>query len=1799
MDNLSPYELSSLRLLFGEMTDSRRNLRPILAEIVNALDKGFFVDADSEDVNNLLKKILALQEHFASVEQIKRAVSSKNLEQIDKTLETLEQNSKRDELNETLSRIEKLEVDSNDPAIIEAVKRVKLQAEHIRIKSAKLDADQFAKLAERFILLAEIIDNAENFSSSDYLKISTNFQDNPLIAMVLTSKLVHFPKIKPVEPIPEDLPPVIEKVSDNSIGEPNRQRLSAVIRKVDKIQPDLSLLLATEKDFVIEKAAPKKQITVKSFGNKIHDLFDAVEPLPIFKTLVKSRIFFTDDSKERLIFGKVSKKIIAIVPRLFEKLFDWGIVDKITWHGRTFYFLNDFGLSMCIRAFTHSSIPTSDRPYFLQLTGTLQLSLLFVLENSLKGKGNLAFYYNPNLPVARAVCNGNVIFCMSLILLGEDWAADIARFKMLIESQTPFAICIVTFTKNDSLWVKVFDTIKFKKIKLFLFTWDGFFDQNLKGADFKDFFKAEVKQLTFDDAPAENSADAAENISYDVEKVEAAPQIYNTDKFFSKGKNSESVEKFLEEIKKNSQAQNTAAQIEKPVETENVAALEEIPAVEEIPVAVEEIKTVEEKPAAVEEIPTVEEIPAAEIVKTSSGDIVKADIISGATLLFKAGNTARGMLALHALKDYFSAEDDGEIWADYLTKEVGFILDDPITKTALANFDTFTFWTGGAEIPKANIANTFDFLNLAATIKNFFAPADPTSYKIQKLWKQINDDKSNTALKACPAAKTLISLFNNFTEKSRRVFADSLDVAADNTEDNFKSALAQILNAENVADSVLHSDVNHRRVKDVIQQLFKNNGLARKYLYVENFSDAELLNFCQQFSEMNLREFLKDNSAVINEEVFPEKKIGVFLDEIWEKPVVTLVRREHEHFIGPKRKKVTGVMTQILTAILNYLQAKNKFQSADTGFTVGAPIDKAMDILDDLKNQIARAEKRGNLGVYVLRIFVENLTARLEGKAVTFNYNECLLGANYIELENNLPVFESFGVEEFSLQKRFFDFEDDIKNKSFDENLKTAYDTAIKNYDCGILQNLKVFLSALKISEGEINHKINGIEKQAARQIEKIYSEFLNDIELARNYSRITDQEKIDGYINAAAAAKNHFSETKNVGLFQRFVNACNVSINAVSVPQKNALLKRLDKLENFNPNVLQQIKHQIEMMNLTVAEDYMNRLETDGDSQLTALDVSDSDLSTLDEFISEYETLFHAILSANGSVDGAFKQRLHSRMNRDTQNALDFVRAWKEINSGQNPAIQTAIISILQHLSFGEAKIAAQNFNEINQKSYTVTFTPPQKVLDSYAHPFAIFGTEIYKQGLEIIYLSANRTSDNITQVLTTMTSARGTIVLFNNALSLPQRRSLAKSMKTNPNLKNIIVIDKVLALYLTRFDDAQRGKKMLQAALPFARVQPYTQGGVIAPEMFIGRSEELDQIRDMTGPVFVYGGRQLGKSALLRQVKALENNPAQKNFAFFIDLKNLDAAQTLQKIVYELQNVKLLGEVDSWNKFSFEMHKLFDGQAEGVEPPAKILLLLDESDTFLSSKDSELAIDTLRELLIAFSGRFKFVLAGLHKVIRFEQNSGFGNLNHISVLPFKPADAMELLLKPMSYLGFRVSDDSLLSAIFSRTNYYPGSIQYYCKMLVDAVSSNYAKQNFDVVKNPPYTLDDDYLKNMLGNREFQEEINQKFQITLHLDDDDYYEIIALAVAWIYYEHNRPIGVDVTEIKNICIMCGVEKITKLSDVELLSLLDEMVALNILRRIDGKFEFNRYAFWHMMGTETEVNEKLDSYGLKA
>ena len=262
------------------------------------------------------------------------------------------------------------------------------------------------------------------------------------------------------------------------------------------------------------------------------------------------------------------------------------------------------------------------------------------------------------------------------------------------------------------------------------------------------------------------------------------------------------------------------------------------------------------------------------------------------------------------------------------------------------------------------------------------------------------------------------------------------------------------------------------------------------------------------------------------------EKIEDFLDYIWDNPVVQLSHGTHEKFIGPNRTRVTKVLKKVFTALTNYVHAKKILETTGSGNLSSAPTGKALEILSELQKQIARVEKRGNLGVYVFREFANNLAKKLKGEVINFSYKDCLLGANYIELANNFPVAENFGVPDFSLKDRFFAFESDLKDKTLRENLKRAHESALKNYDCGILQDLQKNFN-LGVSDEDMRRKITAIERQVDKQIERIYSGFLNDLELARNYSRITDQEKIDAYINAIVAAKKHFTETKNAGIFR------------------------------------------------------------------------------------------------------------------------------------------------------------------------------------------------------------------------------------------------------------------------------------------------------------------------------------------------------------------------------------------------------------------------------------------------------------------------------------------------------------------------------------------------------------------------------------------------------------------------------------------------------------------------------------------
>lgn len=283
----------------------------------------------------------------------------------------------------------------------------------------------------------------------------------------------------------------------------------------------------------------------------------------------------------------------------------------------------------------------------------------------------------------------------------------------------------------------------------------------------------------------------------------------------------------------------------------------------------------------------------------------------------------------------------------------------------------------------------------------------------------------------------------------------------------------------------------------------------------------------------------------------------------------------------------------------------------------------------------------------------------------------------------------------------------------------------------------------------------------------------------------------------------------------------------------------------------------------------------------------------------------------------------------------------------------------------------------------------------------------------------------------------------------------------------------------------------------------------------------------------------------------------------------------------------------VSDWDDFGNAMEDV-------LENVQQLILLIDEADAFILSanKIKDYPIEVLRMTQNKYPGRFKFVLAGLHNVIRFDKktlssNTVYGQLGHINIRPFEFADACDLLLKPLNYLGFESPEPEIVSTILAKTNYFPGLIQYYGKELLASVKNAYRKHSFKSTNTPPYTLDEAYLKNLMEDDSFLQEIEDKFMITLRVDqdDDNYYYLITLGVAYLYAAEDKPVTLE--KIKDIL---GSTRIANLSDDKLSALLDELEELNVLRKVDkDEYIFNRYSFYSMLGGTEKIEKALSEY----
>ena len=419
-------------------------------------------------------------------------------------------------------------------------------------------------------------------------------------------------------------------------------------------------------------------------------------------------------------------------------------------------------------------------------------------------------------------------------------------------------------------------------------------------------------------------------------------------------------------------------------------------------------------------------------------------------------------------------------------------------------------------------------------------------------------------------------------------------------------------------------------------------------------------------------------------------------------------------------------------------------------------------------------------------------------------------------------------------------------------------------------------------------------------------------------------------------------------------------------------------------------------------------------------------------------------------------------------------------------------------------------------------------------------------------------------------------TVVLHFGCLGTSREKLRARAVQTH---RLFLVVDETLMLFLATRPSG-RLSALFRCSLPFSSADPYaTTSGVVPPELFYGRKRERQAVMDQSGACFIYGGRQLGKTALLRSVERDFNRSGtpETRVAKLIDLK-------ANEIGYEL------GPADIWPLLQRELRRLnlTDMGRPELDPGVnrqvqafldrirkwlderkdrRLLLLLDEADEFLN-RDAETDFREsarLKLLMDETERRFKVVFAGLHNVLRTTQQANhplahLGDPIRVGAMlsngEWKEAQA--LVREPLQAIGCRFERHDLSTRVLAQTNYYPSLIQLYGAELVHRLR--------DSSKTFPYEIDDDDIDGAYASRELRSAIRERFLLTLQLDPR--YEVIAYALAFELHEGDLSQGIERSALLELARGWWRKGFDALPDVEFNMLLHEMEGLGVLQELD-------------------------------
>lgn len=1138
------------------------------------------------------------------------------------------------------------------------------------------------------------------------------------------------------------------------------------------------------------------------------------------------------------------------------------------------------------------------------------------------------------------------------------------------------------------------------------------------------------------------------------------------------------------------------------------------------------------------------------------------------------------------------------------------------------------------------IANTYladgyehnSYYLAAAILRNFYSNQCLYDYAIDSMMDSFAEDKllvSNDKL------KHLIDILRMFKKEHHcgmGKFADykKSDIAALKAKlDIFaKRAMEQSKLASEQSYNVA---ITNARFGKTLEYLFRGNSDLASFLdmIAEKEKDEAALELMKQYLQEH---FIKENAPVAVENI-NSNKIDELIDIAWD-VAGNLIRNKKKtsKLVSGPRVNLRHRLEEIGKLISEYLVTVEKINNADEDDKAYPAYQKAykttsrlfQEIIAEYEAEAKQADKDYGYKLVLIQTLKE-IYGKMKGDNPEFTGkyfylpflgdSHVLLNANYQPEYRDVKELPAMGILA-RIEKHAFEGSDplvdlQVRLNGIKENDEDIVQSIISDDNYGSLRLLTGYINNQQPEfEAEFMkfYKVAMALDLAKKQAKKEFEDFSDELALFQSYGQIdnTEENKKEIILQTAGLLYEAAQEDDNYGFFKKVLVEFKNKIQRDAVVQGDALKQNLDnflqahqelKENEVADKLIERIRQCIDSQKYSSAEELLNRLENDDYESLQELEMKDY----LQDFLNHYNNYIKSV--ANNDKTLRVQVKPYRTANKDTRAAERLLNAWPKGNNDIKPD------ELLSSLGFKLANVA--EMDKVDGK-FPSFFVKLQKALggrvNNYNHPVPAFGSLGETDGFRIVFIFGAYDAERLVEIFHNIGDEKHTLIILDYALKESARRRLALLVKGKANCKIFAVLDRVVLKYLyDNYSEQTITKQLLHIIMPFAYYQPYVaeSSKPMPSELFIGRKEELKKIKDVNGVNIVYGGRQLGKSALLMKAKKDIDKNESGDRAVYIDIKGRNYTETALKISEELVIADILEEKDitsDWRKLAMSIRMRLKN---ADKPIHYFLLLLDEADAFLDScKDVQYKpFDALKDIQAVGEGRFKFVVAGLRDVLRFEHeaalndNSVLPQLSSMTVKPFKYAEAKELLEYPLSYLGFRFRDDvetdTLVSAILSHTNSFPGMLQLYCTKLIEAMKNGYA--GYKEASTPPYYVSEDHIKKVLGEDNLQEEIRQKFFITLTVGSDNYYLLIAMITAYLY-KNDEGICVTPNDVLTFAKDFEINDIAALSPAKVTALMEEMRELNVLQH-NGEhgYRFTHFSFFQMMGTKAYLEQELEKY----